>query len=150
MSQSSLTNFVGTRLYSGNSAQIYIGLAILYSAELLNSLCGPFVSRLVSVLFKLVRPSRGEAGIDLHPYDYKAYRGSSEGIEDQEFQVPEIQQYKSYLDDRKANIGNEDHIYMLVTHGYNKHRFVSASFIKRNNLAKEKPSKAKKNSDKKG
>ena len=68
---------------------------------------------------------------------------SVEGIQEQEFQAPDVQQYKSYLDDRKANIANEDDIYMLITHGYDKHRFVSASFIKRNNLRKGKK-KAKK------
>ena len=67
---SALTNFVGTRLYSGNSAQIYVGLVILYSTELLSSLCGPVISRLALVLFKMARPTEG-VGVDQKPYDFR-------------------------------------------------------------------------------
>lgn len=42
--------------------------------------------------------------------------------------------HKSQKEDRKASKGSDNDLYMLKTHGYNKHRFLSASFIKRNNL----------------
>lgn len=45
--------------------------------------------------------------------------------------------YSSSADDRKASQGCEDDVYMLKTHGYRKYRFVSRSFLKRNQLSYE-------------
>ena len=45
--------------------------------------------------------------------------------------------YSSSADDRKASRGSEDDLYMLKTHGYRKYRFVSRSFLKRNQLSYE-------------
>jgi len=45
--------------------------------------------------------------------------------------------YSSSADDRKASLGCEDDVYMLKTHGYRKYRFVSRSFLKRNQLSYE-------------
>ena len=114
---------------------------MLYSAEFLQSLCGPVISRVSSILFKLVFPNRRDA--DAPVYDYKVPRRAAapSAIDEPEIHAPEEQkQYKSFLDDRKANIANEDQMYMLITHGYNKHRFVSTSFIYRNKLDKKKKS----------
>lgn len=45
--------------------------------------------------------------------------------------------YSSSADDRKSSRGCEDDVYMLKTHGYRKYRFVSRSFLKRNQLSYE-------------
>jgi hypothetical protein len=45
--------------------------------------------------------------------------------------VPE--QYKTFVDDRKSSKGDENDMYMLKTHGFNKYRHLSKSFMKRNN-----------------
>ena len=58
-----------------------------------------------------------------------------DGAAASDFQQPELKLYKSYLDDRKANIANENDIYMLLTHGYKKHRFTSPAFLSRNKIA---------------
>ena len=68
--------------------------------------------------------------------------------------VPE--KYSTFHDDRKAKKGGDNDIYMLRTHGFNKYRYLSKPFMKRNNLVKSAemapkaiPSKSKKRSKKK-
>ena len=43
-------------------------------------------------------------------------------------------EYVTFVDDRKAARGDENDVYMLQTHGFNKYRHTSASFLKRNKL----------------
>ena len=47
--------------------------------------------------------------------------------------VPE--EYSTFADDRKAKAGDENDIYMLQTHGFQKFRHNSRAFLKRNNLS---------------
>lgn len=47
-------------------------------------------------------------------------------------------QFEALLDDRKSTLADENDIYMLETHGYDKYRFLSKSFIMRNKLMKKK------------
>ena len=49
--------------------------------------------------------------------------------------VPE--EYVNLTDDRKASKGDENDIYMLRTHGFNKYRFNSRQFLNRNGLGEE-------------
>jgi len=56
--------------------------------------------------------------------------------------VPE--QYKTFTDDRKASLGNENDVYMLKAHGFNKYRHVSKSFRKRNNMGDDGSEKREK------
>jgi len=49
--------------------------------------------------------------------------------------VPE--EYVNLTDDRKASKGDDNDIYMLRTHGFNKYRFNSRPFLNRNGLGEE-------------
>ena len=49
----------------------------------------------------------------------------------------QTKKFSHFSDDRKASKGTENDVYMLKTHGYNKFRFVSKDFLKRNKLKSE-------------
>lgn len=44
-------------------------------------------------------------------------------------------EYATFVDDRKANRGDDNDVYMLQTHGFDKFRHNSAAFLERNKLA---------------
>ena len=46
--------------------------------------------------------------------------------------------FAHFTDDRKARKGDENDLYMLKTHGYDKFRFVSKKFLKQNGLWRKK------------
>jgi len=61
--------------------------------------------------------------------------------------IPE--KYKSFHDDRKAKRGDEEDIYMLVTHGFKKYRHLSTNFMKRNNILRYQSSSSSNKKSKK-
>lgn len=57
-----------------------------------------------------------------------------------------VKKYTHFTDDREANKGSEDDIYMLKTYKYNKFRFLSQGFIERNQLHHQSLKSVKKKS----
>ena len=128
-----LRNFVSGRLYSGNSYQIYFGLTCLLGAEFFNVLVGPVLSRIVVIILSLILPRTKRFDFNKRRRMRTQYGDDSDPLD---FDPPEVEQYKSFLDDKKAKIANEGDIYLLLAHGYHKHRFVSNQFLDRNKLRK--------------
>lgn len=122
------SSFIATRLASPSNAQVILGLSILYLGEFLRVYLGPVLSGGLSILTRVITP----AVPFLAPQP-----DATEQLQDE--RVPDVVEiirdaHKSQKEDRKASKGSENDLYMLKTHGYNKYRFLSPSFIKRNNL----------------
>lgn len=133
-------DFLISRLESGQSLQSAVGVSIIYAQEFLKVFLGPIIISLLQIVIKTVSPSStfnwsdGDNAEDSSDNSRGVSRGDSL-LDIEEKMVTE--QYKSFVDDRKATKGNEKDIYMLKTHGYDKYRFVSKAFIKRNKLKAE-------------
>jgi hypothetical protein len=56
------------------------------------------------------------------------------------------EKYSQFIDDKAAAVGTENDIYMIKTHGYDKYRFVSDSFLKRNSLVRDRKKRARSSS----
>ena len=102
---------------------ILLGIVAMYLVEFSSVMVGPFFSKIASVATKL---AFGLRTTDLLPW----YQPSTELLIDE---VEDI----SLLDDRAASVGDESDLYMLRTYGFEKHRFLSAAFIRRNRLKQQ-------------
>lgn len=122
------SSFIATRLASPSHAQVILGLSILYVGEFLRVYLGPVLSGGLSTLGRVISP----AVPFLAPQSAAVEPLHGERIPDTEEIIRDA--HKSQKEDRKASRGSENDLYMLKTHGYNKYRFLSPSFIKRNNL----------------
>lgn len=117
------SDLVVTQLVSANKYQVFFGLSVVYICEFLKVYLGPVLFRVINIVLSLIVPRRS--------------------LQRTESMVPEEtllakEKYKSPTDDRKSSKGTENDLYMLKTHGYDKYRFVSNSFLKRNNLVRKK------------
>jgi len=90
------------------------------------SVYSPLLLNLMSILLIILR-------LQKTPEEVK----SLEKIQQQQ-KLKESPKYTHFTDDRKAKKGDEGDVYMLKTHGYDKLRFLSKSFIKRNKLKTNK------------
>ena len=149
-----LRNLVEENLYGIDNYNVYFGLYALFFSEFMRVFLGPIVSRISIIIFQIFIPSingkpkkepsellrdrETRKAANMLPSRSKYEREAAIVDETFEAAVEEAKQYKSYLDDRKANVANESDLYMLLTHGYKKYRFVSTSFLKRNKLGKYK------------
>ena len=122
------SSFVSARLTSPSNTQVLLGLSILYLGEFLRLYLGPVLSSGFSVLTRLVLPSISGFGTEAPKVVTAEQRIAEEAA------AKKREVYKSQKEDRKASRGSDNDIYMLKTHGYNKHRFLSTSFIRRNKL----------------
>lgn len=122
------SEFVAARLASRSQTQVMLGLSIVYFCEFLKVHLGPVLFGGISAVLKGLLPGvfgegprkiRGET-IDEIMAEEKVMMGQ--------------ERHKTTTEDRKSSKGSENDIYMLRTHGYNKYRFVSPSFIQRNGL----------------
>ncbi len=97
-------------------------------------------SDLISSDLSAVIPSVMSRLLGLFTNKSKSYAPKPIGSTMQDFSEVrrKTRQYESLMDDRKASIADENEVYMLETHGYDKLRFLSKSFIKRNKLLKKK------------
>jgi len=125
------SSFIATRLASPSHAHVILGLSILYVGEFLRVYLGPVLSGGLSTLARVIAPA-------VPSFDSQS--AAAEPL--QEERVPDVTEivrdaHKSQKEDRKASKGSENDLYMLKTHGYNKYRFLSPSFVKRNNLEKQ-------------
>jgi hypothetical protein len=121
------SEFVATRLASPSHTQVILGLGIIYFHEFLRIHLGPVLYGGLQFILKAVLPTRATTGA----------REREDPIEvamAQEAIKVETEKYKSAKEDKKSSKGSENDIYMLKTHGYNKYRFVSEAFIRRNKL----------------
>lgn len=134
--------FLVDRLQSSSSLQVAVGLSCIYLGEFLQQHLGPLLSRVLKIavgsfLPNFLQPSH-ESLADIKSSDVSsAIEAVKEEIEMVEKEVEAVFQatkLQSHEDDRKASRGTENDLYMLKTHGYIKHRFVSDTFLKRNNL----------------
>lgn len=121
------SDFVATRLASPSHTQVILGLGIVYFHEFFKIHLGPVLYGGLQFILKALLPTRATTGV----------RDREDPIDiamAQEAIKVEKEKYKSAKEDKKSSKGSENDIYMLKTHGYNKYRFVSESFIRRNKL----------------
>ena len=124
------SSFVSSRLVSSSNTQVIIGLGVLYLSEILKVYLGPVLYRVVSIVTNTIVPS-SFAGLT-------GDKSVPEVVDPVQAEIQRVKEvYKSPVEDRKAYKGSENDVYMLKTHGYKKHRFLSKSFIRRNNLKEE-------------
>ena len=71
-------------------------------------------------------------------FDYRLTPDEKKALEYQQHVdiIKTSKQYTHFTDDRRSRKGDENDIYMLKSHGYDKFRFVSKSFLKRNGIRK--------------
>jgi hypothetical protein len=127
---SPVSSIVVSRLTSPSVTQVIVGLSILYINEFVKEYFGPVLHSGLSMLINTtlskvmgVKETQIMTAEDL------------EKVKEAEKAVLIKEKYKSPADDKKASKGSENDIYMLTTHGYQKHRFLSKAFVKRNKLA---------------
>lgn len=121
------SSFVTARLVSPSHTQVVIGLSVLYFQQFLQTYLGPVLYGGLNLLTKVLLPFASSIPTQL-PNDIinqDLARSADEVVRDK---------YKSSVEDRKSSKGSENDVYMLKTHGYNRYRFVSKSFISRNKL----------------
>lgn len=124
------SELVASRISSPSNFQVIVGLSVIYFCEFIKVHLGPVLYGGLTAVLKglmpgLLSPTASPQASHLHSID---------DIIAQEAQRVEKERYKSSQDDKKSSKGSENDIYMLKTHGYNKYRFVSPSFIQRNKL----------------
>ena len=121
-------DFVVSRLGSTSSTQVILGLGVIYFCEFLKIHLGSVLYGGLRTILKALLPNIGRS---------EGFRTAEELIDlsiAAEALKEEKEKYKTVLEDTKSSKGSENDIYMLKTHGYNKYRFVSRGFIKRNKL----------------
>jgi len=128
-------------------------LSFVFSEELLR-LYAPFVFRCLNfVLMCLPLPNIFGPAVD-----EDLGLGLDGAIGETNIEAPFVpEEYSTFADDRKAKTGDENDIYMLQTHGFQKFRHNSRAFLKRNKLSSSeedgagvKPTRIKKSKPKKG
>ena len=123
------SDFVTTRLSSQSNTQVILGLSVIYFSEFLKVHLGPVLYSGLNVIIKLLLPTWGNVK---DPTKDVTNKTLDEVVEERSIDLKE--KYKTSAEDKKSSKGNENDVYMLKTHGYNKYRFVSKAFIKRNKL----------------
>jgi len=125
----------------------FIALSLVFTQEFLRAY-SPLLYRGAAFLFRLLpQPAlfgleAAGAGGGMQERGGNGGRGGAKAKKEVvEAIVPE--QYKTFVDDRKSSKGDENDMYMLKTHGFNKYRHLSKSFMKRNNLIGAKEGRAK-------
>ncbi|KAJ1393226.1 hypothetical protein B484DRAFT_425462 [Ochromonadaceae sp. CCMP2298] len=117
------SEMIASRLLSESNTQVYIGLTLLYIRQFVALYMGPVINGGISIVMNLIFPRSRDMGGE-----------GQEGQEEKEVRVEEREKIKSSGEDKKSSKGSENDVYMLKTHGYQKHRFVSKGFVKRNGL----------------
>jgi hypothetical protein len=112
------SEMIATRLLSESNTQVYIGLALLYFKQFIGLYLGPVLNGGISIVINIIFPKS------------LVVQGP---IATEETQMVR-EKIKSSADDKKSSKGSENDVYMLKTHGYSKHRFVSKAFVQRNGL----------------
>jgi hypothetical protein len=121
-----LSDHLITGFQADRKLQLLLGLAAIYSSKTLQDLILQIIRDSFGVVLKVL----SQRNIDKVPKTTTKFISKDNNYDQQK--------YASFMDDRKATIADEGELYMLETHGYDKHRFLSKSFIKRNKLLKRK------------
>jgi hypothetical protein len=124
------SEFVVSRLASPSNVQVILGLSVIYLCEFVKVHLGPVLFGGVKAVVSALLPKQWMANSSV-PSKRQA---SVEEIMAEEATLMEKERHKTSSEDKKSSKGSDNDFYMLRTHGYNKYRFVSPSFIQRNKL----------------
>lgn len=114
---------LGNKLSSANKVFLIMGIVLLCSTDFFQSEIAPLIVNAIRLIWdSLVTNKKDYTGVKAKFKRNVALRASVE----------------PFLDDSKSRIATEDELNMLETHGYDKYRYVSKSFIKRNKLLKKR------------
>jgi hypothetical protein len=122
--------FVVSRLASPSNVQVILGLSVIYLCEFVKVHLGPVLFGGVKAVVSALLPKQWMANSSVP----SKRQPSVEEIMAEEATLMEKERHKTSSEDKKSSKGSDNDFYMLRTHGYNKYRFVSPSFIQRNKL----------------
>jgi hypothetical protein len=124
------SEFVVSRLASPSNVQVILGLSVIYLCEFVKVHLGPVLFGGVRAVVSVLLPKQWMANSNVP----SKRQPSVEEIMAEEATLMEKERHKTSSEDKKSSKGSDNDFYMLRTHGYNKYRFVSPSFIQRNKL----------------
>ncbi len=116
----------------------------LICVEQFTAVFAPGLVQFVSFLQTLMFP---EGSGELRGENLDTYEDEQDGLGDVVPGQPKaptvLSTYSRFMDDKKPTIGTKSDLDMLKAFGYNKYRYLSKSFLKRNNMSTSKSAKKK-------
>ena len=123
MNHISTVQTLGGKLLSVNKVFLILGIVLLCCTDFFQSEVAPIIVGLLkSLIDKYWRPNKDFVGVKAKFKRNEGLRASAE----------------AFLDDSKSRIATEDELEFLEKYGYDKYRYVSKSFMKRNKLLKKR------------
>ena len=130
-----LKGIIPSSAFSGIlSERNYVALTLIFIEQFL-SVFAPVVTRFLSFIQVLCFPCRDEVdGVDSNNSDY-----TDTNVDVNEKRAPIVSKtYARFIDDKKPTVGTKSDIKKLEDFGFDKYRYLSKSFMKRNNIVREK------------
>lgn len=133
---SQATSLIPPSVFGGMLVERSYVLLTMIIIEQFLSVFAPVVTRSLSFFQALLFPG---GDIDINDYSSASEFPSDTNSESGEKNVPIVSKtYARFIDDKKPTVGTRNDIKKLEDFGFNKYRFLSKSFMKRNNIVKEK------------
>ena len=130
-----LKGIIPSSAFSGIlSERNYVALTLIFIEQFL-SVFAPVVTRFLSFIQVLCFPCRDEVdGVDSNNSDY-----TDTNVDVNEKRAPIVSKtYARFIDDKKPTVGTKSDVKKLEDFGFDKYRYLSKSFMKRNNIVREK------------
>lgn len=131
-----MRGLIPSSLFSGIlSERNYVALTLIFIEQFL-SVFAPVVTRFLSFIQVLIFPGGNEApSIDVNNPEFDA----NSNLDVNEKRAPIVSKtYERFIDDKKPTAGTKSDIKKLEDFGFDKYRYLSKSFMKRNNIVREK------------
>ena len=130
-----LKGIIPSSAFSGIlSERNYVALTLIFIEQFL-SVFAPVVTRFLSFIQVLCFPCSDEvSGVDSNSSDY-----TDANVDVNEKRAPIVSKtYARFIDDKKPTVGTKSDVKKLEDFGFDKYRYLSKSFMKRNNIVREK------------
>jgi hypothetical protein len=118
------------------SDKSYVALTLILVEQFL-TVFAPVITRLLSFLQVLVY-SEADVNAGSSDSSRSQYSFDSDAVNGEKGAPIVSKTYARFIDDKKPTIGTKSDIKKLEDFGYDKYRFLSKSFMKRNNIVREK------------
>ena len=130
-----LKGLIPSSAFSGIlSERNYVALTLIFIEQFL-SVFAPVVTRFLSFIQVLCFPG-SDAAQDLD-FDKSDYLDAN--VDVNEKSAPIVSKtYARFIDDKKPTVGTKSDVKKLEDFGFDKYRYLSKSFMKRNNIVREK------------
>ena len=117
----------------------YVALSFIFIEQFL-AVFSPVLTRFLSFFQALLFPGSGGSGdYTFDNVDSSEFASIDVIPESGEKNIPVVSKtYARFIDDKKPTVGTRNDIKKLEDFGFDKYRYLSKSFMKRNNIVKEK------------